>query len=103
MKSLLRTTGEILKFEVVCKLLTICLVYPVLGGVYRIYAASEGLNFNSGAAFAFVSPAGVVVLLLVAAAAFYGHPHCGPYPPGPGFHLAGVVVGLPVESGCAEG
>jgi len=68
-KSLLRTTGEILKFEVVCKLLTICLVYPVLGGVYRIYAASEGLNFNSGAAFAFVSPAGVVVLLLVAAAA----------------------------------
>lgn len=69
MKSLLHTTGEILKFEVVCKLLTICLVYPVLGGVYRIYAASEGLNFNSGAAFAFVSPAGVVVLLLVAAAA----------------------------------
>ena len=61
--------GEILKFEAVCKLLTICLVYPVLGGVYRIYAASEGLNFNSGAAFAFVSPAGVVVLLLVAAAA----------------------------------
>lgn len=69
MKSLLRTTGEILKFEAVCKLLTICLVYPVLGGIYRIYAASEGLNFNSGAAFAFVSPAGVVVLLLVAAAA----------------------------------
>ena len=34
--------GEILKFEAVCKLLTICLVYPVLGGIYRIYAASEG-------------------------------------------------------------
>ena len=52
-----------------CKLLTICLVYPLLHGVYRIYAASEGLNFNSGVASAFSSPAGVVVLLVVAVGA----------------------------------
>lgn len=61
--------GEILKFEAVCKLLTICLVYPLLYGVYCIYAASEGLNFNSGVASAFSSPAGVVVLLVVAVGA----------------------------------
>ena len=52
-----------------CKLLTICLVYPLLHGVYRIYAASEGLDFNSGVASAFSSPAGVVVLLVVAVGA----------------------------------
>ena len=66
MKTLARTLWETLKFEAVCKLLTICLVYPLLHGVYRIYAASEGLNFNSGVASAFSSPAGVVVLLVVA-------------------------------------
>lgn len=52
-KTLARTLWETLKFEAVCKLLTICLVYPLLYGVYRIYAASEGLNFNSGVASAF--------------------------------------------------
>ena len=66
LKTLARTLWETLKFEAVCKLLTICLVYPLLHGVYRIYAASEGLNFNSGVASAFSSPAGVVVLLVVA-------------------------------------
>lgn len=69
MKTLARTLWETLKFEAVCKLLTICLVYPLLYGVYRIYAASEGLNFNSGVASAFSSPAGVVVLLVVAVGA----------------------------------
>ena len=69
MKPLARTLWETLKFEAVCKLLTICLVYPLLYGVYRIYAASEGLNFNSGVASAFSSPAGVVVLLVVAVGA----------------------------------
>ena len=69
MKILARTLWETLKFEAVCKLLTICLVYPLLYGVYRIYAASEGLNFNSGVASAFSSPAGVVVLLVVAVGA----------------------------------
>lgn len=69
MKTLARTLWETLKFEAVCKLLTICLVYPLLHGVYRIYAASEGLNFNSGVASAFSSPAGVVVLLVVAVGA----------------------------------
>ena len=44
-------------------------MYPLLHGVYRIYAASEGLNFNSGVASAFSSPAGVVVLLVVAVGA----------------------------------
>ena len=68
-KTLARTLWETLKFEAVCKLLTICLVYPLLHGVYRIYAASEGLNFNSGVASAFSSPAGVVVLLVVAVGA----------------------------------
>lgn len=69
MKTLARTLWETLKFEAVCKLLTICLVYPLLHGVYRIYAASEGLNFNSGVASAFSSPAGVVVLLVLAVGA----------------------------------
>lgn len=69
MKTLARTLWETLKFEAVCKLLTVCLVYPLLYGVYRIYAASEGLNFNSGVASAFSSPAGVVVLLVVAVGA----------------------------------
>lgn len=69
MKTLARTLWETLKFEAVCKLLTVCLVYPLLHGVYRIYAASEGLNFNSGVASAFSSPAGVVVLLVVAVGA----------------------------------
>ena len=69
MKTLARTLWETLKFEAVCKLLTICLVYPLLHGVYRIYAASEGLNFNGGVASAFSSPAGVVVLLVVAVGA----------------------------------
>lgn len=69
MKTLARTLWETLKFEAVCKLLTICLVYPLLYGVYRIYAASEGLNFNGGVASAFSSPAGVVVLLVVAVGA----------------------------------
>ena len=68
-KTLARTLWETLKFEAVCKLLTICLVYPLLYGVYRIYAASEGLNFNGGVASAFSSPAGVVVLLVVAVGA----------------------------------
>ena len=68
-KTLARTLWETLKFEAVCKLLTVCLVYPLLYGVYRIYAASEGLNFNSGVASAFSSPAGVVVLLVVAVGA----------------------------------
>lgn len=68
-KTLARTLWETLKFEAVCKLLTICLVYPLLHGVYRIYAASEGLNFNSGVASAFSSPAGVVVLLVLAVGA----------------------------------
>ena len=68
-KTLARTLWETLKFEAVCKLLTICLVYPLLHGVYRIYAASEGLDFNSGVASAFSSPAGVVVLLVVAVGA----------------------------------
>ena len=69
MKTLARTLWETLKFEAVCKLLTICLEYPLLYGVYRIYAASEGLNFNSGVASAFSSPAGVVVLLVLAVGA----------------------------------
>ena len=69
LKTLARTLWETLKFEAVCKLLTICLVYPLLHGVYRIYAASEGLDFNSGVASAFSSPAGVVVLLVVAVGA----------------------------------
>ncbi|MEF2800259.1 MAG: glycerophosphodiester phosphodiesterase family protein [Acutalibacter sp.] len=69
MKTLARTLWETLKFEAVCKLLTVCLVYPLLYGVYRIYAASEGLNFNSGVASAFSSPAGVVVLLVLAVGA----------------------------------
>ena len=69
MKTLARTLWETLKFEAVCKLLTVCLVYPLLHGVYRIYAASEGLNFNSGVASAFSSPAGVVVLLVLAVGA----------------------------------
>lgn len=69
METLARTLWETLKFEAVCKLLTVCLVYPLLHGVYRIYAASEGLNFNSGVASAFSSPAGVVVLLVLAVGA----------------------------------
>ena len=38
MKTLPRTLWEVLKFEAVCKLLAICLVYPVLNGVFQIYA-----------------------------------------------------------------
>ena len=38
-------------------------------GCTSSYAASEGLNFNSGVASAFSSPAGVVVLLVVAVGA----------------------------------
>ena len=67
MKTLPRTLWEVLKFEAVCKLLAICLVYPVLNGVFQIYAASEGLNFNAGVVSAFLSPAGLLVLLAVTA------------------------------------
>ena len=69
MKTLPRTLWEVLKFEAVCKLLAICLVYPVLNGVFQIYAASEGLNFNAGVVSAFLSPAGLLVLLAVGAGA----------------------------------
>ena len=69
MKTLPRTLWEVLKFEAVCKLLAICLVYPVLNGVFQIYAASEGLNFNAGVVSAFLSPAGLAVLLAVGAGA----------------------------------
>ena len=69
MKRLLRTIWAVLKFEAVCKLLVICFIYPVLYSIYQIYAASEGLNFNGGVVSAFFSPAGVIVLLLVAAGA----------------------------------
>lgn len=69
MKTLPRTLWEVLKFEAVCKLLAICLVYPVLNGVFQIYAASEGLNFNAGIVSAFLSPAGLAVLLAVGAGA----------------------------------
>ena len=69
MKTLPRTLWEVLKFEAVCKLLAICLVHPVLNGVFQIYAASEGLNFNAGVVSAFLSPAGLAVLLAVGAGA----------------------------------
>lgn len=69
MKRLLRTIWAVLKFEAVCKLLVICFIYPVLYSIYQIYAASEGLNYNGGVVSAFFSPAGVIVLLLVAAGA----------------------------------
>lgn len=62
MKTLPRTLWEVLKFEAVCKLLAICLVYPVLNGVFQIYAASEGLNFNAGVVSAFLSPPGLAGL-----------------------------------------
>ena len=65
MKTLPRTVWEVLKFEAVCKLLTICLVYPVLNGIFQIYAASEGLNFNGNVIGAFLTPAGILVLLAV--------------------------------------
>ena len=69
MKTLPRTLWEVLKFEAVCKLPAICLVHPVLNGVFQIYAASEGLNFNAGVVSAFLSPAGLLVLLAVGAGA----------------------------------
>ena len=66
MKTLPRTVWEVLKFEAVCKLLAVCLVYPLLSGVFRIYATSEGLHFNGGLIPAFLSPAGIVVVVFVA-------------------------------------
>lgn len=66
MKTLPRTVWEVLKFEAVCKLLTICLVYPLLSGVFGIYATSEGLHFNGNLVPAFLTPVGLVVIVLVA-------------------------------------
>ena len=68
-KSLARTVWEVLKFEAVCKLFAILLVCPLLNGVFRIYATSEGLHFNGDIVSAFLSPAGAAVLLFVLAGA----------------------------------
>lgn len=65
----MRTVWQTLKFEAACKLLAVLLVYPLLNGLFQIYAASEGLNFNAGVVTAFLSPAGVAVLLCVLAGA----------------------------------
>ena len=56
---------EILRFEVIWKLVFFLVINPLFSGAYRAYVSTAGLRFNGGVLWAFASIQGAVLFLLL--------------------------------------
>ena len=60
-----KALGNILRFELLWKLLFFCLLNPLFSGAYHIYVSTAGLRFNSGIVWPFFSLTGGILFLVL--------------------------------------
>lgn len=58
-----RAVKEVLKFEVIFKLITLALVNPLLNEIYQTYVSSKGVSFNKDIIGTFMSVKGALIFL----------------------------------------
>ncbi|MXP76309.1 hypothetical protein GN277_13170 [Lachnospiraceae bacterium WCA-9-b2] len=56
-----RAVKEVLKFEVIFKRITLCLVNPLLNEIYQTYVSSKGVSFNKDMIGTFMSVKGALI------------------------------------------
>ena len=68
-----RAVREMIRFEILWKLLFFLLINPVFRDVYQTYVASVGLSFNGGMLWTFLTPkvALIFLALLLGAGCLY--------------------------------
>ncbi len=60
-----KALGNILRFELLWKLLFFCLLNPLFSGAYHTYVSTAGLRFNSGIVWPFLSLTGGILFLVL--------------------------------------